>query len=101
VTLEVSDTGGISGLVGLAGWVGVQGEKEDENGSERTHKVNGRLVHEKVSKRGGANEYAVVIADRFIVNAEGHGVDLDALKSAVTSLDLRKIESMGEAGVRP
>ena len=25
VTLEISDTGGVSGLVGLAGWVGVQG----------------------------------------------------------------------------
>src|SRR5450756_1933903 len=36
VTLEVTDTGGVSGIMGLASWVGMQDEKEDENGSERT-----------------------------------------------------------------
>jgi len=34
--------GRASALVGLASWV--QGEKEDDNGSERTTKENGRLV---------------------------------------------------------
>src|SRR5581483_6538679 len=29
VTLDISDTGGASGLVSLAGWVNVQGESED------------------------------------------------------------------------
>ena len=100
VTLEVSDTGGVSGLVGLATWVGLQGEKEDDNGSERTQKVNGRLVHEKISKTGGSNEFAVVLGDRFVVSAAGNGVDLNALKAAVSALDLGKLESMKDAGVQ-
>jgi hypothetical protein len=100
VTLEVSDTGGVSGLVGLASWVGVQGEHEDSSGSERTRKVNGRLEHEKISNNGGSNEYALVLGDRFIVSASGRGIDTVALKSAVASLDLAKLESMKDMGVQ-
>ena len=100
VTLELSDTGGASGLMGLAGWIGLQGEKEDDNGSERTQKVNGRLVHEKVSKRGGTNEFAVVLGDRFVVSATGAGVDLGELKAAVGGLDLGQLESMKDVGVQ-
>src|SRR5262249_13757361 len=98
VRLEISDTGGVSGLVALAGWAGVQGEKEDENSVEQTQKVNGRLVHEKRSKQGGSNEYAIVLGDRFVVSAEGRGVDIGALKSAVGSLELAKLEAMKSAG---
>jgi len=98
MTLEVSDTGGVSGLVALAGWA--QGVSEDDNGSERTQKVDGRLTHEKISKTGGTNEYAIVIADRFIVSARGSGVDINTLKSAVSSIDLAKLESMKTIGVK-
>ncbi len=98
VTLEVSDTGGVSGLLAIAGWA--QGVSEDDNGSERTQKVDGRLTHEKVSKTGGTNEYAIVIADRFVVSAKGNGVDINTLKSAVSSIDLAKLESMKTIGIK-
>jgi Yip1 domain len=99
VTLEVTDTGGVSGIMGLASWVGMQGEKEDENGSERTTKQNGRLIHEKISKTGGTNEFGVVLGDRFVVSATGRGVPISELKSAVSSIDLAKLESMKGVGV--
>jgi hypothetical protein len=98
MTLEVSDTGGVSGLLAIAGWA--QGVSEDDNGSERTQKVDGRLTHEKISKTGGTNEYAIVVADRFVVSAKGHGVDINTLKSAVSSIDLAKLESMKTIGVK-
>jgi hypothetical protein len=101
VTLEISDTGGISGLVGMAGWMNLQGEREDDEGFERTQKVDGRLVHERGSKHvGGDNEFTVVLGDRFVVSAKGQGVDLPGLKSAVAGLDLGKIEAMKELGVQ-
>lgn len=99
VTLKISDTGGASGLVGLAGWVGVQGEQEDQYGSEKTQKVNGRLVHEKVSKTGGDNEFSTVIGDRFVVSATGN-VDLATLKATVSGLDLDKLEALKDTGVQ-
>ena len=101
VSLDVSDTGGMSGLMGLASWANVQGEKEDQNGSEKTSKIDGRMVHEKISKQsGGTNSYSLVLADRFMVNASGRGVDIATIKSAVASLDLKKLESMKDVGVK-
>jgi hypothetical protein len=99
VTLEISDTGGVSGIMALAGWAGVEGVREDDEGSERTRKENGRLVHEKSSKHG-TNEYAIVLGDRFVVSAKGNGVDVAALKGAVAGLDLAKLESMKGVGVK-
>jgi hypothetical protein len=99
VNLEITDTGGASGIMGMASWAGVMGEKENDQVSERTEKVGGRLVHRSVSKTGGTNEFAIVLGDRFVVNAKGDGVDINALQAAVSSLDLAKLESMKNVGV--
>ena len=99
VTLDISDTGGVSGIMALAGWASVQGEREDDTGSERTQRIDGRLTHEKTSKNGGTNEYAIVIADRFVVSLTARGVDVATLKTAVSGMDIAKLESMKDAGV--
>ncbi len=100
ITLEISDSGGASGLMSLAGWANVEDEKDNANETESTHRVDGRLVHERQSKTGGTNEFAVVLGDRFVVGASGTGVGLNELKAAVGGLDLRKLESMKDVGVQ-
>jgi hypothetical protein len=100
VDLEIADTGGASGLMGLAAWANVEGEKEDDNRVERTRKEGGRLVHQTTSKSGGPNECSIVLADRFVVTARGQGVPVDQLQGVVTSLDLGKLESMKEVGAQ-
>ena len=69
-TLEMTHSGGATGLLGMASWVALQGERENDQMSERTERAGGRLVHQRVSKTGGTHEYSVVIADRFIVTAK-------------------------------
>lgn len=101
VTLEISDAGGVGGLIGLAGWATVSGEQEDENMREKTGKVDGRLVHERQYKRGGgSNEFAIVLGERFVVTAKSSTVDSTALKNAVMALDLAKLEAMKDVGVQ-
>ena len=56
-TLEITDSGGATGLLGLASWAALQGERENDQVSERTERVGGRLVHQKISKTGGTHEY--------------------------------------------
>ena len=96
VELEVVDTGGAAGLMGLAAWAGAMSQSESENDAriERMRREGNRTVREEISKRGGTNTYSVILADRFMVSAEGTGVDISTLKSAVGSLDLAKIESL-------
>jgi hypothetical protein len=94
--LEVVDTGGAAGLTGLAGWamLGSSAESENDQRIERMRKEGNRMVREEISKRGGTNTYTVILADRFLVSGEGHGVDFDTVKSAVNAIDLAKVESL-------
>jgi hypothetical protein len=96
VQLEIVDTGGAAGLTGLAAWaaLGAQSESEDSERIQRMRREGNRLVREEVSKRGGTSTYSVILADRFMVSAEGEGVEFNTLKSAVNGLDLGKIESL-------
>jgi hypothetical protein len=99
-TLEITDSGGAAGLMGLAAWANVQGERDNEQFSERTERVGGRIVHQKMSKTGGRHEYNIVIANRFIVNAHGDGIEFGTLRSAVAALDLGTLEAMKDVGVK-
>ena len=100
VRLELVDSGGASGLMGLASWIGVQGERETSDSIERTRRVGNRVVHEERSKTGGSHEYGVLLGDRFMVTAHGNGVDFADLEAAVSRLDLAKLESLRNAGVQ-
>jgi len=99
IELEILDTGGVAGMMGLASWIGVQGEREDSSGSERTYRDGGRLIHEKASKSGGGNEFGVVLGERFVVSVKSSSVDFPGLKAAAATLDLARLESMKDAGV--
>jgi len=96
VQLQVTDTGGAAGLMSLAAWasVGATSESEDDQHVLRMRREGNRMYREEASKRGGTNSFSVILADRFVVSAEGQGVDINTLKSAVASLDLAKIEAI-------
>jgi hypothetical protein len=98
-TLEITDPGGATGLLGLASWAALQGERENDQMSERTERVGNRIVHQRVSRTGGGHEYNVVVGDRFIVSAKGNGIDFDTLRTAVAGLELQKLEAMKGVGV--
>jgi hypothetical protein len=99
VRLEITDTGGVSGLVGLASWTGMQEERESDDGYSRTQNIGGRMTHMESSKSGD-DEFALVVGGRFMVSAKSRTLDVDALKAAVSSLDLGKLESMKDTGVK-
>jgi hypothetical protein len=97
--LKIVDMGG-AGLAGagLAAWSMVEVDKETDSGHERTGKLDGRPFHEQYSSRDRSGEFAIVVAQRFLVEARGDAVELDTLKRAVAAVDLRKLEAMKDAG---
>ena len=57
----------------MAGFAGMEEDKQTDSGYEKTYHDGNRLVHEEWNKSGNG-EYTVILADRFVVVAKGNGV---------------------------
>jgi hypothetical protein len=97
--LQVTDTGTAKGLLGLAGWAGIEGENETATGYDKTYHEDGRLIHEQWDRSTSRGEYAVVVGERFTVKLEGQAESIDDLKAALADLDLGALEAMKGEGV--
>jgi hypothetical protein len=92
--LRVIDMAAMGGLAGMASAMGVEHSQEDADGYERVFQDGGRMVTEKWSKSGSSGTYGVVVADRFLIEAEGHAASIDELKAAVATIDEDDLEDM-------
>ena len=100
--LEITDMGGAKGIMALAGFAGIETEKETAYGYEKTYKQDGRLVNERWDNNGNNGEFGIVLGDRFAVklSGRGEGLDMNMLKSALSSLNLAGLESLKDQGVK-
>jgi hypothetical protein len=98
--LEITDSGGARGLIGLAGWATLEQERETSSGYERTRKENGRMVHEQWDRDSGTGEYGVVLGERFLVKVAGKAASVDDLKAAIAGIDLAGLEALRNEGVK-
>ena len=98
--LEISDTGSMKGLLGLAGWVAMQSDQETDHGYERFYKQGDRLVHEQWDRQSKNGEFSVVLGGRFLVSLSGKAGSMDDLKTAVASLNLSGLEALKNQGVQ-
>ena len=98
--LEITDTGGAKGVMALAGFAGMEEDKQSEHGYEKTYHQDGRMLHEQWDKNG-SGDYTVVLGDRFVVAVHGSGVaNIEALKAAVAGLNLGGLEALKNQGVK-
>jgi Yip1-like protein len=100
ITLEVTDTGGAKGFMAMAAAMAPEEEKETDHGYEKTYTADGNMVHEAWDSQSKSGEYSVVLGKRFTVKANGNVDSIDQLKQAVTSVDMSKLESLKDAGVK-
>ncbi len=96
VTLTVTDMGVMGGLAALGGALNIQSSKKTETGYENVGKVDGRMTTEKYDGTSKHGEYGTMVGDRIMVQAEGHAESIDALKGAVASVDLGKVEALAK-----
>lgn len=101
IDLKITDMGNIAGLSGLAayGWYMVDIDKENETGYEKTTSYKGNKAYEKYDNQGQYGELNILVAKRFMVEANGNNVTMDQLKAAVDMIDLGKLESWKDFGV--
>ena len=99
--IKITDLGNISGLSDLAayGWYMVDIDKESQTGYERTITFKGSKGYEKYDNEGKFGELSVLVAKRFVVEANGNNVSMDLIKDAMNTIDFEKLESWKDIGV--
>lgn len=86
-TLKVADMSALGGLAALGSAMGVQQSREDANGYQRTQTVDGQMQIEEWNNASNTGKFGRMIANRFMVEAEGNVASIDELKAAVATID--------------
>jgi len=100
VRLEITDAGNAKGLLGLASWAGIEGEKEENGRREKTFREDDRLMHEEWDSNSSRGQYTVVVGDRFTVKVEGGAGSVGELRDAAEELDLSGLADLRTEGVK-
>jgi len=100
VRLEITDAGNARGLLGLASWVGMEGEKEENGRYEKTFREDDRLMHQEWDSHASYGQYTVVVGDRFTVKVEGSAGSVAELRDAAEQLDLDGLADLRTVGVK-
>jgi hypothetical protein len=100
VRLEITDAGNAKGLLGLASWAGVEGEKEENGRHEKTFREDGRLMHQEWDSGASRGQYTVVVGDRFTVKVDGAAGSLGELRDAAEELNLDGLADLRTEGVK-
>jgi hypothetical protein len=95
ITIAIADMASLSGLTALASRFDPNVEKETDTGYERVRRVDGQLVHERYDRKTRSGELSIILAERFAVTVEGHGVPAEALGSALKRIDVTRLASAG------
>ncbi|GGC18437.1 hypothetical protein GCM10011371_02490 [Novosphingobium marinum] len=94
--LRVNDMLALSGIAGMGAAMGIESSEEDENGYKRMGTVDGQWRSEEWNSQRERGEYAVMVANRFQVLANGNVPSIDVLKQAVAQIDQGDLEDMAE-----
>ena len=99
IHIKISDLGTLTSLAGMAAAMEPKLDKETDTGYEKTMRVNGRQIHETFDTRAQQGELKVLLDGRFEVEINGNGVKMEAIKLALSRIDLAQLEAMKTQGV--
>lgn len=93
VRLKVADLAAAGAFAAMASTFKVESSQENDQGYEKSGLIDGRYTMEKWNKDGNGS-YGVLLADRFLIEAEGNAPDIGTLKALVGSVDAGKLEGL-------
>jgi hypothetical protein len=97
ITLEVTDLAAVGALASMASAFSVQSDRETATGYDKVSTVNGRMTEESFDRQSHSGKYSVMVGNRFVVEANGSGIDINDLKTAVQSIDLNRLQGLAHA----
>ena len=101
MTIKITDIGSMTGLAGMAAyaWAATEIDRDSDTGYEKTSNFNGYKSHEKYDNSSKSGEISVLVGNRFVAEVSGNDVDMNALKDALTKVNLKKLDGMKGQGV--
>ena len=94
ITLSLTDMGAIGALAALGSAFGANASEETATSYSKMGQVDGRMTMEEFNRETKVGKFAVIVGDRVMVEAEGAGASVDALKAAVGTIDLGQVEAL-------
>jgi hypothetical protein len=96
INLSLSDIGPLGAFASLGSILGAHSTEETETSYAKLGDVDGRMTAESYDRTTASGTYSVLVGNRILVEAKGHGATMAELKDAVRSVDLARLQSLLE-----
>jgi hypothetical protein len=95
ILLTITDLGSLNGVTSMAEyrWATDDVDRVTENGYEKSIVYKGYRGFEKYNHATRNGEVQILVAGRFVVQAQGFKMEMEEIKSAMNDVDLEKIAS--------
>lgn len=102
VQITITDVGAMAGVAAMATYAWAAGtiDRETESSYEKSVTIKGYKGYEQYDRQSNSGEVQVLVAGRFVVEVDGTNIPMDGIKAALEKLDLGKLESMKNVGVK-
>ncbi len=97
ITLKVTNSPMISAVVGISGIAGAEYDRSSNDGYERLTRKGDGMVIEEWRNSTSSGRYGRLVAETFMVEAEGSGTSMKDLKAAVGQISERKLKNLPKA----
>ena len=94
IRLGLTDMAAVGAFAALGGGIAVQANRETPDGYENTRTIGGRVVSEKWDRLSREGSYSELVANRFMVSAEGRVGDISELKRAAATIPADRLEAL-------
>ena len=94
ISLTLTDLGAAGAIAALGAAFGANTTEDTPTSYSKTYVTDGRMVTETFNRQTEQGSYGMIVANRIMVNAEGYGVDMAELKSAIAAVDLDRVENL-------
>ncbi|MBN1482995.1 hypothetical protein EH223_13755 [candidate division KSB1 bacterium] len=101
IEISIIDYGSVKGIAGKAvgAWMSAEIDNESDDGYEKTTEFKGYKAFEKYSFKDKKGTLSVIIAERFLVDVDGNGVDMSDIKKGMSGVNLKKLKSLKSYGI--
>lgn len=95
-TLTVTDMGAMGAMAAMAGALNVTSSKTTATGYEKTGTVDGRMTSESWDNSARRGSFTTIVANRFVVEAEGNADTAETLKALAAGVPLGTLEGLAK-----